>query len=146
MDSYLAEFLRPVHDHAAYWAKSKDVDLRHLGEDLQGLYESASDAYQRRRAAATKKARASRASTSPPSSGAPKASRLRSRTSQASGRTPGFEKQARSDTAAVATTYYSVLQVTENAELEVIEAAYRRLARKYHPDASDRADATQIMQ
>jgi hypothetical protein len=30
---------------------------------------------------------------------------------------------------------YEVLQVSPNAEAEVLEAAYRRLARKYHPDA-----------
>jgi curved DNA-binding protein len=32
--------------------------------------------------------------------------------------------------------YYDILQVTPNAEQEVIEAAYRRLARKYHPDVN----------
>lgn len=31
---------------------------------------------------------------------------------------------------------YEILQVSKNAETEVIEAAYRRLARKYHPDAN----------
>jgi hypothetical protein len=31
---------------------------------------------------------------------------------------------------------YEVLQVSPSAEPEVIEAAYRRLARKYHPDVS----------
>jgi len=31
---------------------------------------------------------------------------------------------------------YKVLQVDSEAEVEVIEAAYRRLARKYHPDVS----------
>jgi hypothetical protein len=30
--------------------------------------------------------------------------------------------------------YYDILQVSPNAEQEVIEAAYKRLARKYHPD------------
>ncbi|MCB0026884.1 MAG: DnaJ domain-containing protein, partial [Anaerolineales bacterium] len=29
--------------------------------------------------------------------------------------------------------YYRILQVHEEAEVEVIEAAYRRLMRKYHP-------------
>ncbi|MCB0077570.1 MAG: DnaJ domain-containing protein [Anaerolineales bacterium] len=33
--------------------------------------------------------------------------------------------------------YYKLLQVDPEAEHEVIEAAYRRLARKYHPDVSD---------
>lgn len=32
--------------------------------------------------------------------------------------------------------YYRILQVHPQAEEEVIQAAYRRLARKYHPDAS----------
>jgi len=31
---------------------------------------------------------------------------------------------------------YEILQVSPKAEIEVIEAAYRRLARKYHPDVS----------
>ncbi len=31
---------------------------------------------------------------------------------------------------------YKILQVDSEAEFEVIEAAYRRLARKYHPDVS----------
>jgi hypothetical protein len=33
--------------------------------------------------------------------------------------------------------YYDILQVSPDAEREVIEAAYRRLARKYHPDVND---------
>lgn len=32
--------------------------------------------------------------------------------------------------------YYAVLQVDPRADTEVIEAAYRRLSRKYHPDVS----------
>ncbi len=32
--------------------------------------------------------------------------------------------------------YYEILQVSPGAEQEVIEAAYRRLARKYHPDVN----------
>jgi DnaJ-class molecular chaperone len=32
--------------------------------------------------------------------------------------------------------YYKILQVDPSAEQEVIEAAYRRLARMYHPDIS----------
>lgn len=36
---------------------------------------------------------------------------------------------------------YRVLQVASHAEPEVIEGAYRRLARKYHPDASSSFDA-----
>lgn len=33
--------------------------------------------------------------------------------------------------------YYKLLQVDPEAEPEVIEAAFRRLAKKYHPDVSD---------
>jgi curved DNA-binding protein CbpA len=32
--------------------------------------------------------------------------------------------------------YYDVLQVSPDAEPEVVEAAYKRLARKYHPDVN----------
>lgn len=32
--------------------------------------------------------------------------------------------------------YYAILQVDRQAEMEVIQAAYRRLAAKYHPDVS----------
>ncbi|MBI5054814.1 MAG: DnaJ domain-containing protein, partial [Chloroflexi bacterium] len=42
--------------------------------------------------------------------------------------------------------YYEILQVSPNAELEVIEAAYKRLARKYHPDYNESPDAVQRMQ
>ncbi|MBM3127308.1 MAG: hypothetical protein FJ009_01585 [Chloroflexi bacterium] len=42
--------------------------------------------------------------------------------------------------------YYRVLQVDSLAEQEVIEAAYRRLARKYHPDNNPSSGATQQMQ
>ena len=31
--------------------------------------------------------------------------------------------------------YYEILQVSRNASPEVIEAAWRRLARMHHPDA-----------
>ena len=41
---------------------------------------------------------------------------------------------------------YAVLQVHDSAEPEVIEVAYRRLARKYHPDVNASPDATEIMQ
>jgi curved DNA-binding protein CbpA len=40
---------------------------------------------------------------------------------------------------------YKVLQVDPEAEDEVIEAAYRRLARKYHPDVSTGPDAQDRM-
>lgn len=41
--------------------------------------------------------------------------------------------------------YYEILQVHPDAEWEVIEAAYRRLARKYHPDVNKEAGAQQRM-
>ena len=37
--------------------------------------------------------------------------------------------------------YYRILQVQPNAEPEVIQAAYRRLALKYHPDVEDNNSA-----
>ncbi len=40
---------------------------------------------------------------------------------------------------------YKVLQVDPDADREVIEAAYRRLARMYHPDVSSHPDSTQLM-
>ena len=40
---------------------------------------------------------------------------------------------------------YKVLQVDPEAEDEVIQAAYRRLARKYHPDLTEVADAAARM-
>ena len=45
--------------------------------------------------------------------------------------------------------YYRVLQVSRDAEPEVIERAYRALSLKYHPDValeSRRADANRRMQ
>src|SRR5574342_1212079 len=41
--------------------------------------------------------------------------------------------------------YYRILQVDPRAEHEVIEAAYRRLSRKHHPDVSGEADAGRRM-
>lgn len=37
--------------------------------------------------------------------------------------------------------YYKVLGVAESADAKAIKTAYRKLARKYHPDVSDQADA-----
>ena len=42
-------------------------------------------------------------------------------------------------------TYYQVLQVDPAADPEVIDAAFRRLARKYHPDTSTEPDASSRM-
>jgi hypothetical protein len=41
---------------------------------------------------------------------------------------------------------YRILQVDPSADPEVIEAVYRRLARKYHPDVNPSADANRQMQ
>lgn len=43
-------------------------------------------------------------------------------------------------------TFYELLQVDRRASLEVIEAAYHRLARMYHPDVNKSPDATEMMQ
>jgi hypothetical protein len=42
-------------------------------------------------------------------------------------------------------TYYQVLQVDQDADPDVIEAAFRRLALKYHPDKSTLPDAADRM-
>ena len=42
--------------------------------------------------------------------------------------------------------YYVTLQVDPRADREVIEAAYRRLARKWHPDRSPAPEAAAKMQ
>lgn len=41
--------------------------------------------------------------------------------------------------------YYAVLQVDPRAEREVIQAAYRRLAAKYHPDVDPSPGASERM-
>lgn len=46
----------------------------------------------------------------------------------------------------VAPDHYAALQVDPSAEPEVIDAAYRRLAAKYHPDVNNSADALERMQ
>jgi molecular chaperone DnaJ len=42
--------------------------------------------------------------------------------------------------------YYKVLQVDVSANQDLVEAAYKRLARKYHPDVNRTADATAKIQ
>lgn len=42
--------------------------------------------------------------------------------------------------------YYRILQVHPDADPEIIEAAYRRLAQKYHPDRDPSPGATRRMQ
>lgn len=42
--------------------------------------------------------------------------------------------------------YYKILEISPSANLKDIRAAYRRLARKYHPDKSKASDATLRMQ
>lgn len=39
--------------------------------------------------------------------------------------------------------YYKIMGVAENADTDAIRKAYRKLARKYHPDVSKEADAEQ---
>jgi len=39
--------------------------------------------------------------------------------------------------------YYKTLNITPDADEEAIKAAYRRLARRYHPDVTRRRDATE---
>lgn len=42
--------------------------------------------------------------------------------------------------------YYKILQIDQQAEVEVVKAAYKRLAAKYHPDVSKDPNATNYMQ
>jgi len=44
-----------------------------------------------------------------------------------------------------ARSLYEILQVDPRAEPEVLEAAFRRLARKYHPDVSPSVDSVERM-
>ena len=42
--------------------------------------------------------------------------------------------------------YYRILQVHYLAEPEVIESAYKRLAKKYHPDVNKNESSVEMMQ
>lgn len=42
--------------------------------------------------------------------------------------------------------HYDVLQVSKTCDAKTLEAAYRRLAKQYHPDHSDSADSTKFSQ
>jgi len=46
---------------------------------------------------------------------------------------------------AAVTDPYRILQVAPNADLEAIHAAYRRLARRYHPDLNQQPEAAERM-
>ena len=41
---------------------------------------------------------------------------------------------------------YELLQVSENADQEIIQAAYRRLILRYHPDRSSEPNAAEMTQ
>ena len=41
---------------------------------------------------------------------------------------------------------YELLQVSENADQEIIQAAYRRLVLRYHPDRSSEPNAAEMTQ
>ena len=41
-------------------------------------------------------------------------------------------------------SYYELLQVSQNADPEIIQAAYRRLMLRYHPDRSSETNAAEM--
>jgi DnaJ-domain-containing protein 1 len=55
------------------------------------------------------------------------------------------DSKSRNAIRGVILSYYKILQVDQDAEIEVIEAAYRRLALKYHPDTNQSPDAAEKM-
>ena len=61
------------------------------------------------------------------------------------GVTPRAGRQRYISEVRVARSLYQVLQVDPEAEPDVVEAVYRRLARKYHPDVSGVPDAAERM-
>ena len=44
------------------------------------------------------------------------------------------------------TDHYKVLQVRQDCDAKALEAAYRRLAKMYHPDHPETADAARFTQ
>ncbi len=56
------------------------------------------------------------------------------------------KKQPKIDSTTYSLNPYEILQVSRDAESEVIDAAYKSLARKYHPDTNNTDYATKKMQ
>ena len=60
--------------------------------------------------------------------------------------TDSVNQQSQPDTERLPSDYYELLQVSPKADPEIIEAAYRRLALKYHPDHNPSPEAVRKMQ
>lgn len=59
--------------------------------------------------------------------------------------TPKANKRPRTRQSTVAVhTHYSILGVTQDAPIEVIQAAFRALSRRYHPDVPKTGDAERM--